>query len=324
MTNYRAMAFPNLTFEACIPPTWAHGGHLQTMLGHLLPSPRLTEAGERWQIDLADGDRIFARYLAGHTRTLVYLFHGLGGSIEGTYMHRTARLAQELGHHVVLANHRGCGEGEGHATLPYHSGRAEDLSAVIALGRKTFPQHRHYAIGFSLSGNALLLLAAVQRASVLPDIAIAVNAPIALDRASRLLTMGLNRIYDLRFMMDLRKRVPAEIQLKPWATVFDLDAAFTAPYGGFKSREHYYEECSAKRYLDQIQIPTLLLTAADDPFVDVQDYRAVKTSRQVHIHIEDHGGHMGYLTKKPTPLGTRRWLDYAIRQSLQTLADQSS
>ncbi|MGZ3697868.1 MAG: hypothetical protein ACXWP5_07095 [Bdellovibrionota bacterium] len=61
-----------------------------------------------------------------------------------------------------------------------------------------------------------------------------------------------------------------------------------------------------------IPIPTVLLTAKDDPFIDFRDYRDALRPPNVHLHLEDFGGHMGYLSRNPTPLGTKRWLDYAL------------
>lgn len=303
------------------PPAWAQTGHLQTILGHLLPSPSLTEAGEEVQVTLeSETERIHSTYLRGDAPVVVYLFHGLAGTSDATYMHRTALVARSLGYHVFLNNHRGCGRGVGLATEPYHSGRAEDLSKVIAYGRSRFPTHRHIAVGFSLSANALLLLAAGVRAEVLPDMAIAVNAPINLDVASLNLTKGLNRIYNFRFMLELRNHVKKNhpVTLKLIEDVWELrhfDAAYTAPVGGFKDRADYYATCSAKQYLKDIRIPTVLLTAKDDPFVDYWDYLSATLSDQVILHVEDHGGHMGYLTTGEN----RRWLDYAVKEYLKRL-----
>jgi predicted alpha/beta-fold hydrolase len=68
--------------------------------------------------------------------------------------------------------------------------------------------------------------------------------------------------------------------------------------------------------LDRIQRPTVILTSADDPFVPAISYREARTSASVHLHIEPVGGHMGYLSREKTPLGTKRWQDYAVDQTL--------
>lgn len=315
LTSARASISP------CLPPFWARTGHLQTILGHLLPSPSLLEKGEVLSVTLEnDCERIHTTYLKGDSRVVVYLFHGLGGSAEATYMQRTALVARSFGHHVFVNNHRGCGEGVGLATEPYHSGRAEDLSKVIAFGRKKLPDHHHIAIGFSLSANALLLLSAKVRAEILPDVSICVNGPIHLDSASIKLTQGLNRLYDKRFVLELQRYVKANhhdafTKVKSIKDLREFDEVYTAPIGGFKSRAHYYETCSAMKYLEQIQIPTVMITAKDDPFVDYKNYEKAKLSPSVILHLENHGGHMGYLSRKG--VGFERWLDHALKVYLE-------
>lgn len=312
-----------ISIPACIPPAWASTGHLQTLLGHLLPSPVLSEKGERINVTLEkETERIHSTYIKGTSKTVVYLFHGLGGSSDAAYMQRTAIRARALGHHVFINNHRGCGLGAGLATEPYHSGRADDLSKVIAYGREMLPDHKHIAIGFSLSANALLLLAAKVRAEVQPDFAIAVNGPINLDIASKNLQKGLNKIYDKRFTMELERYMkrnrPQDVgDFSLVEDLRDFDERYTAPIGGFKNRADYYETCSAKKYLSKINIPTVIITAEDDPFVSVQDYQEATYSDLCLVHIEKNGGHMGYLSKNG--LGYERWLDMALEKYIISL-----
>ncbi len=313
------------SLPVCSPPWWARSGHLQTIMGHLLPSPPLSRKGETYHIGLGkESEIIHSTYLSGTKKVVVYLFHGLGGSSQATYMQRTAEVANQLGYHVFLNNHRGCGEGAGLATEPYHSGRSEDLSQVIAHGRKLFPYHFHLAVGFSLSANALLLLCAGIRASEKPDAAIAVNGPIHLDRASVNLTQGLNLIYDYRFVLELKRYVrdnhPEGLGLLSGVhTLRNFDECYTAPVGGFKNRQHYYEICSAKEYLHLIDIPTVLLTAQDDPFVSPVDYVEAKLSKTTFLHLEKSGGHMGYLHQSEQ--GLQRWLDQALETYMQGLVN---
>lgn len=305
----------------CTPPFWAQTGHLQTLLGHLLPSEFLLEKGEHLNVTLEKvTERIHSHYYKGSTNTAVYLFHGLGGTSDASYMQRTAIRARMLGHHVFINNHRGCGLGTGLASEPYHSGRADDLSKVIEYGRNMLPGHQHIAIGFSLSANALLLLAAKVRAEVQPDFAIAVNGPINLDRASIKLQQGLNKIYDRRFTYELehymKRNRPQDLDKVSLVTdLRDFDERVTAPLGGFKDRADYYATCSAKQYLPKINIPTVIITAEDDPFVSVVDYQEATYSPTTVVHIEKHGGHMGYLNKKG--FGYIRWLDMALESYIR-------
>ncbi len=315
-----------MRLEKCEPPLWAKSGHAQTILGHLLPSPKLTSKGKHIEFLADDGDRLVGFIQPGETNTVVYVFHGLAGSTDSTYIHRTSIVAQKLGHTVFLMNHRGCGEGAGLAQGPYHSGRAEDLSAAIAEGRRLFPRHRHVAIGFSMSGNALLLLLSGQRGKVLPDAAISVNAPINLKRCSYLLGHGLNRIYDYKFYVQCRKDLMLAggaarlgIQIPRYSTLWELDQIYTAPAGGFADRDDYYTRCSTYELLDRIETRTMIFTSEDDPFVPFDNYAEAKLARNVEMHVEEYGGHMGYLTKSNTPFGSRRWQDYALYEALKEI-----
>lgn len=321
-------SFPTIKLLPCQPPFWARDGHAQTMLGHLIPSPRLPQPGERVELPLPDGDRLVARWFENPrpSHTTVSVFHGLGGSTDAGYMHRTALLALAQGHHALLVNHRGSGEGAGLARGTPHSGRAEDVSSALEWVRAKRPEDRHIAVGFSMSGNALLLLLSGARGRVLPDRAVAVNAPIDLDDAALRLERGLNRIYDVRFVNELRRDmefrrarglITRDVPVPRRATLRDFDDLYTAPLNNFRDRADYYATCSTQARLGTIQVPTFILTASDDPFVNAEGYRSAQPSRSVTMHIEKIGGHMGYLSSRPTPLGSTRWMDYALAEILR-------
>ncbi len=316
-----------LRLTPCRPPLWARGGHAQTMIAHFAPSPKPAKTGESVLIPLDDGDRLAATYYPGDSDVILYLFHGLAGSEDADYIQRMVRVAQMRGWRALTVNHRGCGRGRGLAAQPYHSGRADDLAAAIRHGRQRFPGLIHLAVGFSMSGNALLLLGAGQRGGdTPPDFGIAVNAPIDLRKTVLAVKRGLSRFYDARFAIKCRRTV---LQLRrdgllrpearvppPWSTLHGFDKLYTAPEGGFRDRDDYYETCSAKRWLNRVATPMAMLTAADDPMVDCADYQSADLSPCLFRHIEPAGGHMGYLTAQPTPMGNRRWLDYALDHML--------
>ena len=315
----------NLNFPSCSPPFWAPDGHLQTILGSLLPQAPLPDIDEVHLLPLEiPEEKLHVSYIKGESQICLYLFHGLGGSIESPYMKRFAHLAHELGHHVYLANHRGCGEGRGLAKSGYNSGRSEDLSRVIEFGRSRHPQATHIACGVSLSANALLLLSAGVRATALPDLAIAINAPINLELSAVKLKSGLNRIYDRHFLKSLKNYLihnNEKEDLKDYfllESLHDFDNHYTAPVAGYRNREEYYQTCSARQFLDQICVPTLIITSEDDPFIDVSEYRSAKLSPSTILRIEKTGGHVGYLQGQG--LSYRYWLDDFLEEILKKWA----
>ena len=313
----------------CTPPAWAKGGHLQTIWGHVLPSPRLRELGTPHVLSLPDGDRLHLTLYEGTIPATTVLLHGLGGDAHADYMERTAGVCLDLGHAVILVNFRGCGQGWGLSRGFYHAGRGEDISEVIAFSRTQWPGHRQIAVGFSLGANALLCLLTGLRGTSLPDAAISLNAPIDLALGAKVLQQGGNRVYDQYFFRRLRRSLyrrvrenllePQPLALRTVKSLQQFDDVFTAVQGGFGGVENYYAQCSTHLHLSKITVPTILLTAADDPIVPVAPYLAAKLSPAVQMHIEPTGGHLGYITKRPTPLGTRRWQDYAIREAIKSL-----
>lgn len=272
---------------------------------------------EDHRLDLGDGDALLLKALAGTSGRAVALFHGLGGGADRDYMLRAAAGFHAQGDSVIAVNHRGAGAGRGLARRPYHSGATADLSAVFRFGRARFPDCWHLAIGYSLSGNVLLLLLGREEANrSLPDAAIAVNPPADLDHCSRLLGRGWNRLYDLRFVRlmreDLRHRRALGLEaaaIPAFATLRDFDERFTAPAAGFRDRADYYARCACGPHLEGIRTPTVILSAEDDPFAPAADLRSCARSPWVHLHCEPTGGHMGYLS-----LGCpgRRWLEPAL------------
>lgn len=273
------------------------------------------------------GDQLAVRVHPGVSGTLVHLWHGLTGCSESDYVRSTTRTLTEAGHGVLAANHRGCGAGRGLARGTYHSGRAEDLAAVLAFGRRRFPGAKHLIVGFSLSGNALLLQLSDPGLEH-PDAGIAVNPPVDLARCVERITTGWNRLYDLRFTRRLvrlvRERVEDGLLVDPprfplLANLREFDELFTAPRSGFADADDYYGRCSAGPRLERVEVQTVILTSADDPFVHPDDILSAVRSPAIDVHVEPRGGHLGYLTRDRTRLGTRRWLDTAVAHYVDAL-----
>lgn len=298
-----------------LAPWWARGPHAQTILSHLWPDTFPPILGELTRLEREADEAMALRVEAGQQPVTLYLFHGLGGHARSSYMCRAAALGRARGWTVVAANHRGAGEGRGLARKPYHSGATADMAAVLAWGRERWPGHRHLAVGFSLSANVLLLLLGRDPQLTLPDAAIAVNPPGDLAAAALRLQRGLNRVYDRRFVKLLRQDVAARGKdLPPTRTLRDFDAVYTAQEAGFRDREDYYAQCSCGKHLHKITVPTVLITSVDDPFAPASDLGPV--SHSVQLHVQTHGGHMGYLSGAPQ----RRWLDKALEAALGSLA----
>ncbi|WP_243383241.1 YheT family hydrolase [Geothrix alkalitolerans] len=311
----------------CRPPWWAPSGHLQTILGNYLPGEPSRHPSEPFRILLPDGDQLTGRHYPGETDALVMVFHGLGGDDQAHYVRRTVALARKLGHHVWTVNHRGCGEGRGLAKHPYHSGSRDDLGAAFTAARERHPGLRQLAIGYSLSANALLLNLGdgLPRPAARPDCAIAVNPPVDLGACALAIHTGLSRLYELRFIKRCRKAIRQRVEdglipdiyrTGPFMSLREFDDAYTTKAAGFEGADDYYARCSARHHLSKITVPTVVLMAKDDPFIPWEHAAGANPSPAVHLHLEAHGGHMGYLSRD---LPGHRWLPYAVEHYAKEL-----
>jgi predicted alpha/beta-fold hydrolase len=316
------VSFTPPTFAPWIP---ANSGHLQTIFGHLLSSDPWIARTETEIIKLTDGDEIELEYLDQKSKLTVILLHGLGGGRRSDYMERSAQVAQNLGWNVVSVDHRGVST-KAKATLTFHSGRGADVGDIIAWSRGRFPKSQIVCVGFSMSGSMVLNLLTGRSGDHQPDYACVVNAPIDLLDASENLQTGFSKIYDIRFYFILKKILLERAHLENLpaiGTVRLLDELHTSRKNGFRDAVDYYQQCSTIDHVHKIQIPTLVLTAADDPFVKVEKYKKAHWSSSVHLHITSGGGHMGYLSQQRHPQFGRRWLDWCLFEYFKSIEKQN-
>lgn len=253
-------------------------------------------------------------------RPLVVLAHGMGGCSESAYIRRIARKLHEDGYGVFMLNHRGSGPGMGLCDRLFNGGSSDDLAAMLDFITARYPEAPLLPIGFSLSGNILLKYLGEGRA--LPSrlrAALAVNPPADLKVASRAISQGpfagtFNRYYlglMYRQVDALRECFPdAFVPAKRARSIWQFDETYTAPAAGYASVEDYYASCSARQFLNAIGTPTTLLCSQDDPFIPPDVFEGIEQASRVRFVNPKAGGHMGYVSRRLTPHGDRRWMDY--------------
>jgi predicted alpha/beta-fold hydrolase len=197
----------------------------------------------------------------------------------------------------------------------YHSGASEDLAAAIAHLRAKRPLAPLYAVGYSLGGNVLLKhLGETGEASGLQGAA-AVSVPFRLDQCADRIGIGFSRVYQKHFMGEMLayirvkqsrflqdgradglKTLEALGSLEKMRTFWDFDGRVTAPLHGFLSAEDYYRRASSRYYLGAIRTPTLIIQAADDPFVFAHSLpEASELSACTEFELTTKGGHVGFV-----------------------------
>ena len=293
---------------------WLQNGHTMTVYAWArrrqfprLPTPELryfqvspdsqVRADCYWQPDRA-------------SRPALVALHGLESSSEVHYMRGLADHALRRGWNAVLLNQRNCGGTEHLTPGLYHSGLTADPLAVIRELAARDAICNIGVVGYSLGGNLTMKLAGeLNNDPALPVRAVVAVSPVLdLDRCVRAIERRTNFPYHWNFVRNLRARMRRKAQA--WPGAFDLsplgkiwsirkfDNVYTAPYHGFDDASDYYYKASAIRVIDRIQIPALILAAADDPFVPPEQFRPplMPNNSMVTVRVESHGGHCGFIS----------------------------
>jgi predicted alpha/beta-fold hydrolase len=315
------------------PPIYLSPPSVQTILPAVLRRVTLQMRAEPEILELPDGDFLELNWFypapSQDRRSLVVLTHGLEGSSNSTYMRGLARTLLDAGFSVMMWNMRGCGESRNRLPTWYHSGQSSDLRAVVHRALQRFPTHSLLLVGFSVGGNILCKYLGEEGASVPRNLAlaIAISAPLDLRGSASILSHPSRALYMQYLLKPLRARMREKAQrfpnlfdisrLRSIRTFYEFDDRFTAPAHGFQSVEHYWESSSGARFLNCITVPTILISACDDPFLSPECYpRALaQASTTLHLETPPHGGHVGFFdsfTQQNTWL-ERRVLEYCDR-----------
>jgi len=239
----------------------------------------------------------------------VLALHGLEGSSSAHYMRGIADKAWRRGLNVVLLNQRNCGGTEQLSAGLYHSGLTEDPTFVI---RELLDVDRLPVlgvVGYSLGGNLTLKLAGEFGDDAPSQLvaACAVSPTLDLPTCIAALERRTNALYQWNFVRNLKARMRRKDQwwpgrfdltkLRTIRTIREFDDAYTAPYHGFDGASDYYFRASSRRVVARIRVPTLIVTAQDDPFIPPEQFDCdeVRSNPHVSVVMTAHGGHCGYV-----------------------------
>jgi len=311
-----------------IPHPMLPSGHMQTIAAGYITGHSRPYRAAQYQVDLGDGDRIVLhddRPECWQPQDRVALFlHGVSGCHGSPYMIRIGGKLNDVGVRTFRMDMRGCGAGARLAQHPGHAGRSEDARAAILKIHELCPSAPLTIIGFSMGGNISLKLAGEVGHQQLGnlDSVVAVAPPIDLVLCGENIEVGLNRIYSrsfsrrlFRFIHAQREQMPrlAELSLRPTPTsVVDFDNRFTAPLSGFRDVWDYYAQSSAMPRMNDITLPTLIVTAEDDPVIPAKMFQRAVLSPSTELLLTEQGGHCAHIARSRGDDLDRWWMDWRV------------
>lgn len=254
----------------------------------------------------------------------IVLVHGLEGSSDSNYMLGIAEKGYQAGFNAVRLNQRNCGGSEKLTKTLYNSGLSGDYRGVLyeLIEQDALPNI--FFCGYSMGGNLVLKMA-----GELGELAprqlrgVAVVCPsLDLAACADALEIPSNFVYHRRFVRGLKRRYQRKAQqlpemypvagLPPIRTLREFDDVITAPRSGYRDAVDYYYRASALRVVGEIRVPTLIITAKDDPFVPVTSFSDPGITGNPHIRVVtvEHGGHCAFVSSTSGP--ERFWAEARV------------
>ncbi|HJW95533.1 MAG TPA: alpha/beta fold hydrolase [Thermoanaerobaculia bacterium] len=290
------------------PAWWLRNPHAQTVWGRLTRSRRLVPL-RREIVSTPDGDELALDHLdAPDPPVHLVLMHGLEGSSRSVYIQGILGMIAKRGWSATAINFRSCASEPEHPNLRprfYHSGETSDFDFVVRSLRVSCPI---VAFGASLGGNVLLKWLGEHPGESLVAAAATISVPYDLGAGAKYLDDNpIGRLYVGSFLRSLKKKVrrvveqhhtPLDLERAMNAKTFrEFDDAATAPLHGFTDANDYYTRSSSIHFLPHITVPTLCVSAADDPFLPpgVLDRARAVASPSVTFIVTERGGHVGFI-----------------------------
>lgn len=298
------------------PPSWLQGRkHAQTIIPGLFRRPIPWQNKKQERLETPDGDFLVLDWNlqpSKNTSSLLILCHGLEGDSVQPYIVGMGNFFHAQGWDCLAWNLRGCGGSSSDHITAYGFfsglGGVDDLHHVMQHScTKTYS--KVVLIGFSFGG-ALTLRYLAEYSHNLPSTlsaACVFSVPCDIYASVCNLSTGVNRLYMNRLLSHAKKKLIGKRAKYP--SIFsqenldkiqgftDYDNLITAPLQGFSDALEYYRLSSPKRTLHQINIPTLLLNAQNDPFLHPAcfPFTECQSSKFVHLETPSEGGHVGFL-----------------------------
>jgi predicted alpha/beta-fold hydrolase len=293
------------------PAGWLKNRHAQTIYPSLgiARSPAVTLHSE--PLELPDGDIAVVDWLKqapseAKQAPILVILHGLEGSAESSYVRHMMQAAWEQNWNAAVLHFRDCGDYRNRLPRRYHAGETNDLRYFLGKLRTEGQEGPIMAVGYSLGGNVLLKYLGEDSVTTPLHAAAAVSVPLNLHICADALNIGFSKLYQYHLLKRMKKAVRRKFNRHTAAfdwertmrarTFADFDDAVTAPLHGFDGKQEYYDKCSSAGFLEQIERPTLIINALDDPFMlpgvipsgeSLSDY--------VTIEVSEKGGHVGFV-----------------------------
>ena len=315
------------------PPRWLANAHVQS----ILPSMKLRRPWLKRRardllrvsvdhvLDCGHGVRLLGHYSGqqaagkGPPKQLAILLHGWEGSAESMYVLSLGSYLFDRGCDVFRLNFRDHGPSHHLNEDIFHSCRLDEVVGAVQCIQRMFPTVPTTIAGFSLGGNfALRVAASAAKAELRLERAIAVCPVLRPHSTMEILEHG-SLVYRWYFMDKWKRSLRLKQSLFPQRFDFGpilsqrsikaMTEILVSRFSEFADLDSYLSGYAiVGEALAQLQVPSRILFALDDPIIPAADLKDLARTPYLHVDTVAHGGHCGFMDK----LSSESWADRQI------------
>ncbi|MDX2499958.1 MAG: alpha/beta fold hydrolase [Deltaproteobacteria bacterium] len=295
------------------PPWYLRSGQIQTVLAssrfRAWGKNPVQDAAREIIIKTSEGVRLqgyHSTQKASDGLGLVILLHGWEGGVDSTYITCTSKALYQRGYDIFRLNFRDHGSSHHLNQGIFYAILLEEVfQAVQQISDNAAPKPV-FLVGFSLGGNFGLRIARRMRENSIDNIHQVVAISPVLDPHKATVRIDSHAIIRRYFLKKWFQSLQIKQGLFP--DVWDFSELFTLnsimevtekmieKHSDFKSAPEYFKKYSILNdSIDDLPVPTTILTAADDPIIPVDDFYQLKLNHLTRMIIHNHGGHNGFI-----------------------------
>jgi predicted alpha/beta-fold hydrolase len=306
--------FQNCKPDPFFPPVGLRSPHLQTILSSLkirtLGQKQLDREAREILVDAGDGVRLLGFYTGqktGSSRGLILLLHGWEGGSDSTYIMTTGGFLYRKGYDIFRLNFRDHGDSHHLNEGLFNSSLIEETHRAVQNIADTGGNLPFSIVGFSLGGNFAMRMALRHSRYPIRNLhhVFAVSPVLDPRKATNSMDRGLF-VYRSYFVKKWKRSLRKKQSLFPHRynfddlmecqTLMEITNRILPRYSPYPAAEEYFQTYTLTgRRFSELSVPLLVLTAADDPIIPVEDFLQLKGNHQLRVQVERHGGHCGFL-----------------------------
>ena len=237
---------------------------------------------------------------------LVILLHGWEGSADSTYIACTGRALYRRGYDIFRLNFRDHGRSHHLNEGIFYAVLLDEVFHAVQKIAGMNAEKPVFIVGFSLGGNFALRIAQQMRQTPIDNLHHIVAISPVLDPEKATVRIDQQAIIRKYFLKKWLQSLQIKQRLYPdaydFSAVFKLKSIMAVTdkmleqYSDYNSSAEYFKAYSILNdAIDDLAVPTTIVTAADDPIIPVADFYGLKLNNRTELIIHTRGGHNGFI-----------------------------